>query len=260
MNAVKRLIVGTLHVEVHADRRAAGVEAARAASSALPHVGDSAGEVAVVFAAAASQTAMLEALTASSGIAWAHISGFHLDEYLDIGIDHPASFRRYLREHLTNRVKLRAFHEMEARTGDPSHGASACASLLEAAAPRLCLLGIGENGHLAFNDPHAADFNDPEAVKVVRLDEDCRRQQVAEGWFGSLEQVPQRALTLTIPAIVRVPKLIVSVPGTRKAHIMRRALTEAISPACPATILRQHPDATVFLDRDSAAEITDLFD
>ena len=225
-----------------------------------PTWADSAGEVAVVFAAAASQTAMLEALTASSGIAWDHIFGFHLDEYLDIATDHPASFRRYLREHLSSRVELRAFHEMQARAADPSHGASAYASLLETAAPRLCLLGIGENGHLAFNDPHAANFNDPEAVKVVRLDEDCRQQQVAEGWFGSLEQVPQRALTLTIPAIVRVPKLIVSVPGIRKAHIVRRTLTEAVSPSCPATILRQHPDATVYLDGDSAAEITDLFD
>jgi glucosamine-6-phosphate deaminase len=259
MDAVTRLTVGTLQIEVHADRRAAGMAAAQAASDALPHVGDVADGVGVLFAAAASQIAMLDALTATSGIAWDQISGFHLDEYLGIAADHPGSFRQYLREHLTSRVKLRAFHEMGCLAGDVSRCCSAYVSLLEATPPQLGLLGIGENGHLAFNDPHAADFNDPEMMKVVRLDEDCRQQQVAEGWFGNLEEVPRRAITLTITAIQRVPKLIVSVPGRRKAHIMRRTLTDPISPACPATILRQHPDATVYLDHDSAAELTDLF-
>jgi glucosamine-6-phosphate deaminase len=259
MNGVKRLTVGKLQVEVHADRRAAGMAAAEAASNALPHVGDATAPVGVLFAAAASQTAMLDALTATSGIAWDQISGFHLDEYLGIAADHPASFRRYLREHLTSRVTLRAFHEMECLPGNVSRGCSAYIALLEETPPQLALLGIGENGHLAFNDPHAADFNDPEMMKVVRLDEDCRQQQVAEGWFGTLAEVPTRAITLTIPAIQRVPKLIVSVPGRRKAHIIRRTLTEPIFPACPATILRQHRDATVYLDHDSAAELTDLF-
>ncbi len=259
MDAFKTLTVGTLRVEVHADRRASGVAAAQAAAAALPHVGDSAGEIAVLFAAAASQSAMLEALTASPGIAWGQIAGFQLDEYLDIAANHPASFRRYLREHLTSRVKLGTFHEMTARADDASQDASSYASLLAAAKPQLCLLGIGENGHLAFNDPHVADFDDPVTVKIVDLDQDCRRQQVAEGWFGSVEEVPGRAITLTIPAILRVPKLLVSVPGGRKARIVRRTLTEPISAACPATVLRRHPDATIYLDRESAAELKDLF-
>lgn len=253
------LMVGSLRVEVHADRRAAAIAAAEAASKVLPHVGEETAGACVLFAAAGSQTAMLEALTGRAEVDWRQISGFQLDEYLDIPADHPASFRSYLREHLTGRVRLRAFHEMQFPADDPSGGAEMYVSLLAKAVPQLCLLGIGENGHLAFNDPHAADFGDAALVKVVRLDEECRQQQVAEGWFGSLDEVPTRAVTLTIPAILRASKLIVSVPGSRKARIIRRTLTEAISPACPATILRQHPEAAVYLDRESAAELGGLF-
>ena len=124
--------------------------------------------------------------------------------------------------------------------------------------PQLCLLGIGENGHLAFNDPGLADFNDPEDMKIVALDGECKQQQVAEGWFKSINEVPSQAITLTIPALLRVPKLIVSVPGSRKAKIIDRTLREPISTACPATILRTHPDATVYLDEESAAELDRL--
>jgi glucosamine-6-phosphate deaminase len=120
------------------------------------------------------------------------------------------------------------------------------------------LLGIGENGHLAFNDPAEANFNDPDAMKVVTLDAECREQQLAEGWFRTLEEVPERALTLTISTLLKIPKLIVSVPGPRKAQSVRRTLEEPISTACPATILRTHPDVTLYLDRDSAAQLNGL--
>lgn len=129
---------------------------------------------------------------------------------------------------------------------------------LRAAEPQLCLLGIGENGHIAFNDPAEADFDDPDAMKVVTLDAECRQQQVAEGWFPSFEDVPLQALTLTIPTILNVRKLIVSIPGRRKAQSVRRALLEPISTACPATILRSHPDVTLYLDQESAAELDGL--
>jgi glucosamine-6-phosphate deaminase len=132
------------------------------------------------------------------------------------------------------------------------------AEKLRSSNPQLCLLGIGENGHLAFNDPALADFSDPLDVKVVHLDSMCRQQQAAEGWFNTPEDVPEYAITLTIPTLLRVPKLIVSVPGSRKAKIMRRTLEEAISTACPATILRTHPDVTVYLDKDSAAQLDGL--
>jgi glucosamine-6-phosphate deaminase len=126
---------------------------------------------------------------------------------------------------------------------------------LRAADPQLCLLGIGENGHLAFNDPPEANFEDPDAMKVVTLDAACRQQQLAEGWFERLEDVPERALTLTIPTLLKVPKLILSVPGRRKAQSVRRTLEEEISTACPATILRAHPDVTIYLDEESASEL-----
>ena len=127
--------------------------------------------------------------------------------------------------------------------------------MLRESDPQVCLLGIGENGHLAFNDPGEANFEDTQEMKVVALDSACRKQQAAERWFPNWEQVPSRALTLTIPTIMRIPKLILTVPGGRKAQIVRRAFHEPITEDCPATILRTHPDTTVFLDADSAAEL-----
>ena len=126
---------------------------------------------------------------------------------------------------------------------------------LHVAEPQLCLLGIGENGHIAFNEPAEADFDDPLEMKIVTLDTTCRQQQAAEGWFPSWQEAPERALTLTIPTVFRVPKLIASVPGPRKAHVIWRTLYDPISTACPSTLLRTHPDVTVFLDTDSAAEL-----
>jgi glucosamine-6-phosphate deaminase len=181
-----------------------------------------------------------------------------MDEYIGLSTDHPASFRHYLRDNLTQKVQMMEFFEIDGTASDPEQACRDYEALLRAANPQLCLLGIGENGHLAFNDPGVADFNDPLDVKVAQLDTVCRQQQAAEGWFGSLEEVPQRAMTITIPALFRVPKLIASVPGPRKAAILRRTLEDAISTACPATLLRTHPDATVYLDRESAAEVLDL--
>jgi glucosamine-6-phosphate deaminase len=181
-----------------------------------------------------------------------------MDEYVGIAADHPASFRRYLRERLTEKVKMKTFLEIDGSAENPEKTGREYAGELRSADPQLCLLGIGENGHLAFNDPPIADFSDPVDAKIVQLDAACRQQQTAEGWFSSVEQVPQYAITLTIPALLRVPKLIVSVPGRRKATIVRRAFTEPISTACPATILRTHPGATVYLDLESADMLGDV--
>jgi glucosamine-6-phosphate deaminase len=150
---------------------------------------------------------------------------------------------------------MMAFDEVDGTASDPDQFCRVYAGRLAAASPKLALLGVGENGHLAFMDPAVADFNDPQDVKVVSLDAACRAQQVAEGWFNSLEEVPERAISVTIPAILRVPKLIVSVPGIRKAAIMRRTLQETISTSCPASILRTHSDVTVYLDQESASEL-----
>jgi glucosamine-6-phosphate deaminase len=163
-----------------------------------------------------------------------------------------------LRDNLTQKVKMKEFFEIDGTASDPERACQEYAALLREANPQLCLLGIGENGHLAFNDPGVADFNDLLDVKVVQLDAVCRQQQAAEGWFGSLEEVPARAMTITIPALFRVPKLIAAVPGPRKAAIVRRTLEDSISTACPATLLRTHPNATVYLDRESSAQVMDL--
>jgi glucosamine-6-phosphate deaminase len=181
-----------------------------------------------------------------------------MDEYIGLNADHSASFRRYLRDNLTQKVRMKEFFEIDGTAPDLEKACKDYAELLRAANPQLCLLGIGENGHLAFNDPDVADFNDPLDVKVVHLDTTCRQQQAAEGWFGSFEDVPERAMTLTIPALFRVPKLIVSVPGARKAAIVRRTLEDSITTACPATLLRTHPNATVYLDRESSAHVMDI--
>lgn len=150
---------------------------------------------------------------------------------------------------------MQEFYEVDETAKDTEQVCRDYSEALRAANPQLCLLGIGENGHLAFNDPPVADFDDPLDVKVVSLDTVCRQQQAAEGWFASLEDVPERAISLTIPALFRVPRLIVSVPGHREAHIVRRALEEPISTNCPATILRTHPNATIYLDRESAVDL-----
>jgi glucosamine-6-phosphate deaminase len=255
---VKHLQVGSMKVEVYRNRASAGVAAARAAAEALKQLEQTRDFIGVIFATGASQFDTLDALTEIEEIPWERIRGFHMDEYIGISADHPASFRRYLREKLTHKVKMNDFFEVDGSAPDPEQTGREYAAALRSADPQLCLLGIGENGHLAFNDPPVADFKDPMDVKIVRLDAMCRQQQAAEGWFESVEHVPEEAITLTIPALFRVPKLIVSVPGSRKARIMRRAIEEPISTECPATILRTHPDVTVYLDADSAAELDGL--
>ena len=249
----KRLQFDQLSVEIHSTREAAGQAAARAAADAIQGLHQSNADISVVFATGASQIETLAALTSLEDIPWTHIIGFHMDEYIGLPVSHAASFRRYMREKLTDRVPMKVFNEINGNAIDPQRTASTYAELLRAAAPQLCLLGVGENGHLAFNDPPVADFSDPLDAKVVDLDEACKRQQVAEGWFADMDEVPQQAITLTIPALMRVPRLITSVPGIRKAEIVRRVLHDPVSTACPGTILRTHPAATMFLDGESAS-------
>lgn len=252
---VQKFRVGTLKVEIYPDGEAAGEAAANAIAEYMLHLKDKLKSIGAIFATGASQLQLLRALTTISNLPWDQINGFHLDEYIGIDQSHPASFRRYLRENLTQRVPIGKFHEINGSAADPELVCREYARELKTANPQFCLLGFGENGHLAFNDPGEADFHDPEDVKVVHLDAVCRQQQASEGWFQTLQEVPERAITVTIPAIFRVPKLILTVPGKRKAEITRRVLTEPISEECPATIIRTHRDATVFLDREAAAKL-----
>ena len=247
--------VGNLKLEVHPTRQAAGDAAAQAAAEELRRLGSLGDTIGVIFATGASQFETLDALTSIPGLPWGNVQGFHMDEYVGLDAYHPASFRRYLRERLTRRVAMREFHEMDGDAADMESFGREYIHKLNLANPKLCLLGVGENGHLAFNDPAVADFSDPQAIKVVALDDACRRQQIAEGWFESFDAVPEQALTLTIPTLFRVPKLIASVPGLRKAQVVRRTLEEPISTNCPSTLLRTHHDATIYLDLDSASEL-----
>jgi glucosamine-6-phosphate deaminase len=252
---MKHFEVGTIKLEIHADQKAAGEAAARSAAQALKQLDQTRSEIGVIFATGASQLETLHALTSMPDLPWKKVHGFHLDEYVGMDENHPASFRRYLRENLTERVPMAEFFEIDGSSPDSDRVRQKYVQALREANPQVCLLGIGENGHLAFNDPSEANFDDPDAMKVVTLDAACRQQQLAEGWFARFEEVPEQALTLTIPTLLKVPKLIVSVPGRRKAQSVRRTLEEPISTACPATILRAHPDVTIYLDEESASEL-----
>ena len=200
-----------------------------------------------------SQLRFIEALVREPGIEWNVIEAFHLDEYSGIAATHPASFRLWVRKNLAERVPLAATHYL---AGDAADGEAECrryAALLGQRRIDLGFIGIGENGHIAFNDPHEADFADSMAVKVVCLDDPCRRQQVGEGHFRDLSVVPERALTLTCPAILGMSNLVCCVPDLRKAEAVRRTIEGEISTTCPASILRTHPNAQLFLDVDSAS-------
>lgn len=254
----KRFKAGTLKFEVYDSRKAASEAAAHDVAEAIQNALPTQGDLGVIFATGASQLSMLRSLVEWKDVPWERIIGFHMDEYTELPADHFASFRHYMRAELTSRVPIKILHEVDGSNPNVEDVCAKYAAELKAGNPQICLLGIGENGHLAFNDPFLCDFNDPLDVRLVTLDTECREQQVAEGWFPSVDAVPKQAITLTIPALVRVPKLIISVPGVRKAKIIRRVIEDEISNACPATLLKTHPDATVYLDDESSSELGDL--
>ncbi len=209
----------------------------------------------VIFAAAPSQDEFLAGLVAHPKIDWSRVAAFHMDEYLGLEADHPESFRRYLHEHLFRLADLpddRLRLIPGERIDDPTRVCLEYEEKLRAEPTDIVCAGIGENGHLAFNDPPVADFHDPVRVKVVRLDEACREQQVHDGCFPSLDDVPRHAYTLTIPALLAAPIVSVVVPGPRKADAVLATLRGPILERCPASILRKKEGATLFLDRASA--------
>lgn len=248
--------VGELAVRVFPDAGALASAAAADAAAVLRQAIDTDGIAHAMFATGNSQIGFLAALTdRSTDVDWSRVVGFHMDEYCGIPAEHPASFRRYLRERLLERVPIGAFHEIEGDAPDPETECQRYATLLGDHPLHLCCLGIGENGHLAFNDPPVADFGDPLAVKVVELDEVCRRQQVGEGHFPSLDAVPPQAITVTIPALLRAARVFAIVPEARKRGPVERAITGPISTECPASTLRTCSHATLFLDADSAGAL-----
>jgi glucosamine-6-phosphate deaminase len=245
-----------LNVITSADRAAMGRAAARHAGGLLEKILAAQSRARVIFACAPSQDEFLENfVTDARGLDWSRVTVFHMDEYVGLAATHPASFRSYLRTHLLRFLTPGEFHPIG---GDAPDAAAECrryAALLDAAPIDLICLGIGENGHLAFNDPPVANFDDPVSAKIVELDPACRQQQVNDGCFPTLAAVPMHAISLTIPVFRCAKNLSVVVPGPRKAAAVRATLRDPITTACPATILRQHPAATLFLDRDSAAQL-----
>jgi glucosamine-6-phosphate deaminase len=211
------------------------------------------GSAAAILATGNSQIQFLDALVALGGIDWSRLTLFHMDEYLGLDGNHPASFRRYMRERVETRVKPGRFHYLEGDAPLPLDECDRYTRLLQAQPIDLCCLGIGENGHLAFNDPPVADFHDRHPVKLVQLDTACRMQQVREGHFPGFEAVPPYAYTLTIPALCAARKLLCIAPETRKAQAVKAALKGPVHTDCPASWLRRQPHATLFLDEESAA-------
>jgi len=241
------------NIFVYPNRCDAGLASAAAASAIILAAIERDGAAGVVFAAAPSQNEFLAALRDDASIDWRRVTAFHLDEYAGLPAAHPASFRRFLRERLMDRVPVAAFHELAGDVPDLQAEADRYQRLLAERPPVLVALGIGENGHLAFIDPGECDFDDPRDVRIVNLDDACREQQVHDGAFGRVEDVPRQALSLTIPFLMRTPRAVVTVPGPAKARAVRDAIEGPISKACPASILRYHPGAAIFLDTDSAA-------
>jgi glucosamine-6-phosphate deaminase len=206
--------------------------------------------VRMIFAAAPSQSAMLEALIREHGIDWSRVSAFHMDEYLGLAEDAPQRFGAWLSQALFDRLPFAEVHLLSGGD-DPSQSADAYAQKLNEAPIDLVCLGVGVNGHLAFNDP-PADFHDPASVKTVRLDETCRQQQVSDGCFNTLEEVPRSALTLTMPRLLASHRIYCCVPGSQKRKAVVRMLEGAIGPDCPATALRLHPRCVLYLDPETA--------
>lgn len=243
-----------LRVEVYGSSEDIGEAAAGLAERCLASAIAARGQANLMLASAVSQLSFLEAL-ARREIEWARVTVFHLDEYTELPEHHPASFRRFLREHILDAVRPGCVHLMRGDADDVEKEVERYESLLRSHPLDVACIGIGENGHIAFNDPPVADFDDPRLVKEVELDDACRRQQVHDGWFSSFEETPRRALTLTVPAIMNSRVISCVVPGERKADAVHDALNGPVATGCPASILRRHGNATLLLDPASAARV-----
>jgi glucosamine-6-phosphate deaminase len=242
-----------VQIKTYIDRDTMSRAAARHAAGALRQVIDSGRIVRIIAATGASQFGFLEALTTTPGIDWSRVELFHLDEYVGLPIDHPASFRKYLLERLITRTGIARYHFLDCER-DPSEVADRIGRELSQAPIDVAFVGIGENGHLAFNDP-PADFDTHRPYLIVTLDAACRRQQVGEGWFASVEDVPPQALSMSVRQILAAREIVCIVPDERKARAVQAAVEGAVSPMVPASILQTHANTTLYLDRPSASQL-----
>ena len=246
--------VEKLSVYTFETREEMGKAAALDAAARIHEIIRRNGEANVVFAAAPSQNDLLENLL-KTDIDWSKVRAFHQDEYVGISADEPAGFGNFLDRAIFKKVNFKELHYLLCGAEEAEEKCEAYAELLRQYPIDLIFLGIGENGHLAFNDPAVADFHDPKMVKIVELDDVCRQQQVNDGCFATLDDVPKQAMTMTMSLIMNIPEAICVVPTIRKANAVYHALLGEVTTACPASILRDHPNAALYLDKDSASKL-----
>jgi glucosamine-6-phosphate deaminase len=239
-------------LRVFNDKYALGKAAAEQAATAIRKAVTEHNRARIIAATGASQFEFLDALTKTPDIDWPKVEMFHLDEYIGLRMTHPASFRKILLERLVRPTGIKKHHWLDGDAADPSEVVSLVGRELSSAPIAIAFLGIGENGHIAFNDP-PADFKTEEPYIIVNLDEACRRQQVGEGWFADTSQVPEQAISMSVRQILKAKELIVVVPDKRKAQAVKACLEGEISPMAPASVLRTHHNTTVYLDTSSAS-------
>jgi glucosamine-6-phosphate deaminase len=242
-----------MHLHVFPDRKSLAIAAAEQGAAAIRRAIAEHGTARIVAASAASQIEFLEALADEPGIEWSRAELFHLDEYIELPSTHPASFCRFLQERLVARTGITVCHFLLGEE-DPAKVIREANEAIREAPVHVAFVGIGENGHLAFNDP-PADFATEEPFIVVELDEACRKQQVGEGWFASLDEVPKHAISMSVRQVLKAEEILAVVPGPRKANAIQVCMEGPISPMAPASILRTHSNAAIYLDQDSAAKL-----
>ena len=242
-----------LRVHIYDTRAEMGKAAAKDIKACMLSLLATKAEINMIFAAAPSQNEVLEALATDREIPWNRVNAFHMDEYIGLSADAPQGFGNFLRAHIFGLADFKSVSYIDIKANDVQKECERYASLLAQYPTDIVVMGIGENGHIAFNDPPVADFNDKKAVKAIPLDEICRQQQVNDGCFATLDDVPKTAITLTVPTLFAGKHLFCIVPAKTKAKAVQATLCGEIGEACPATVLRRHQSAVLYLDRDSSS-------
>ena len=249
---MKSCKIDKLQVEIYENRTLMGEAAARDIKAKIAELLSQKAEINMIFAAAPSQNDVLKSLVEDKSVEWNRVNAYHMDEYIGLDKDAPQGFGNFLKEHIFGLVPFKSVHYIDITTTDPDKEAERYGKLLDENPTDIVVMGIGENGHIAFNDPPVADFNDKKTVKAVKLDEICRQQQVNDGCFASLDKVPTHAMTLTVPTLVRAPYLFCIVPAPTKAKAVYETLNGTIDEHCPASILRLQDNAKLYLDDQSS--------
>ena len=249
---MKMFMQDKLQVKIHGNRIVMGEDAARDIKAKIEELLSKKREINVIFAAAPSQNDVLKALAEDKEIEWNRVNAYHMDEYIGLEKDAPQGFGNFLKAHIFNLAPFKSVNYIDSTAKNPESEAERYGKLLKENPTDIVIMGIGENGHIAFNDPPVADFNDKKMVKIVKLDEVCRQQQVNDGCFACIEQVPTHALTLTVPTLMSAPYLFCIVPAPTKAKAVYEALNGTIDEHCPASVLRTHNNAVLYLDNESS--------